>query len=512
MPTPSTKADAASEKRLRFYGVDENDYRRFPRIGRFLKKLAPKALDRFYGTVGKTPETAAFFKNAATMQHARDKQIAHWARLFSGRTDQTYFASAERIGNVHARIGLEPTWYIGGYASVLSDVITKIVGSTPLARLSGNGQAVATLVKLALLDMDVALSAYFKAEEESRRAVIEQLGHALSELADGNFTVRLGDLPAAFKEIERDFENMRQGVEAALNSVAIAATTINTGAAEIEQASGDLASRTERQAASLEETAATMEELTSGVRLTADESVHMSQTVHIAEAEAQQGSDVAREAVEAMDGIQRQAQEIGKITDVIDGIAFQTSLLALNAGVEAARAGDAGRGFAVVASEVRALAQRSADAASEIKALISSSADRVAQGAALVNKSGKAFDSIVNQVGEVARLTTSISELAQTQATNLHQVNMAVREMDAMTQQNAAMVEQTNAASRTLAGEAVTLDKLLARFRTEAPLRSTVKYAAGSTVTTRRRVPARQTPRVSGNNALAFDDEDLVEF
>ena len=179
------------------------------------------------------------------------------------------------------------------------------------------------------------------------------------------------------------------------------------------------------------------------------------------------GGDVVGEAVSAMQDIQHSAQEIGKIISVIDGIAFQTNLLALNAGVEAARAGDAGRGFAVVASEVRALAQRTADAAMDIKNLISASSNQVERGVHLVGQTGDAFALIVEQVGHVAGLASSIARMSQDQADNIGQVRETVREMDTMTQQNAAMVEEATAAARSLAGEANRLSSLVASFRLE---------------------------------------------
>jgi methyl-accepting chemotaxis protein len=464
MSTPDPQG--AIRKRVEFFRITDKDYARFPKIARAMVRYAPDALDHFYERVKKTPDTARFFSSQQAIEHAKGKQVAHWTALFSGRVDAGYSAKAEQIGNVHARIGLEPTWYIGGYATVLDEIITKLAGrSGGLLGGRGMGEVVATLVKLALLDMDIAVSAYFKAEEDARQAVVDQVGAALAELAKGNFSVRLTGLPASYRQIESDFERMRQEIDNALNAVADGAATINTGAAEIRQASGDLANRTERQAASLEETTAAMEQLTVGVRETADGAVHMTRVVGEANSEACTGSGVVSQAVEAMDRIQRSAVEISKIVDVIDGIAFQTNLLALNAGVEAARAGDAGKGFAVVANEVRALAQRSAEAANNIKTLIKSSVEQVELGVTLVGKSGQAFDSIAGKVEHVDKLAGTIAELSQAQAVNLQQVNGAVRDMDQMTQHNAAMVEEANAASRSLAGEAEQLAQLVARFK-----------------------------------------------
>ncbi|WP_309643171.1 methyl-accepting chemotaxis protein, partial [Phenylobacterium sp.] len=224
--------------------------------------------------------------------------------------------------------------------------------------------------------------------------------------------------------------------------------------------------RTEQQAASLEETAAALDEITATVRRTAEGATHARKVVETARSDAAEGADVVRRATSAMDEIEGSSKQIGQIIGVIDEIAFQTNLLALNAGVEAARAGEAGKGFAVVASEVRALAQRSAEAAKEIKALITASSDQVGVGVDLVAATGKALESIVTQVAEINGIVAEIAASAQEQATGLQQVNTAVNHMDQVTQQNAAMVEESTAASHALAHEAKELAVLVAQFRT----------------------------------------------
>ncbi|ESZ88743.1 MAG: signal protein [Blastomonas sp. CACIA14H2] len=206
--------------------------------------------------------------------------------------------------------------------------------------------------------------------------------------------------------------------------------------------------------------------------------------------------------------MQKSSSEITNIIDVIDGIAFQTNLLALNAGVEAARAGDAGKGFAVVANEVRALAQRSADAAKDIKELITASTAGVSDGVALVDETGTVLLQISDRVAAINTRISEISSSAQAQALRLQQVNLAVNEMDKMTQQNAAMVEESNAAARSLAEEATDLSQVVQRFQTgnvaPAKLPSAAKPA--------RRAPAPRAPMVSGNLALTISEEDWSEF
>jgi methyl-accepting chemotaxis protein len=301
------------------------------------------------------------------------------------------------------------------------------------------------------------------AEEQSK--VVAGLATGLEKLSDGVLTYRLKDAFAPhYEKLRSDFNEAMGRLQETMKVVAGNTAGIRSGAGEISQAADDLSRRTEQQAASLEETAAALDQITATVRKTASGANHARETVSTAKADAERSGAVVREAVAAMGEIETSAQKISQIIGVIDEIAFQTNLLALNAGVEAARAGDAGRGFAVVASEVRALAQRSADAAKEIKALISTSSQQVDQGVNLVGETGKALERIVAQVADLSNVVADIAVSAQEQASGLQQVNIAVNQMDQVTQQNAAMVEQSTAASHSLAGEAEGLMRLISRF------------------------------------------------
>ncbi len=299
-----------------------------------------------------------------------------------------------------------------------------------------------------------------------RSAVVGSLGQGLAALAEGRLTFRLADdLPAEYAQLRDDFNNAIAELQATVQSVGAATHGVRGGSDEMALAADDLSRRTEQQAASLEETAAALEELTTTVRRSAEVAKTAFDTVTKTRGEAEQSGGVVRDAVQAMGQIEQSSRQIAQIIGVIDEIAFQTNLLALNAGVEAARAGDAGRGFAVVAQEVRALAQRSADAAKEIKALISASSEQVGSGVELVGRTGQALGRIVERVGEVDRLIASIAASAEEQATGLGQVNTAVNQMDQMTQQNAAMVEQSTAATHSLRAESEALAGLMQRFQ-----------------------------------------------
>ncbi|HTT11409.1 MAG TPA: methyl-accepting chemotaxis protein [Burkholderiaceae bacterium] len=245
-----------------------------------------------------------------------------------------------------------------------------------------------------------------------------------------------------------------------------ASDAINSGSTEISLGSRDLSSRTEQQASSLQQTTSTMQELTGTVRLNAESAREAATLAGRARGVAVEGASVVGRVVATMNDIQVSSKRIAEITAVIDGIAFQTNILALNAAVEAARAGEQGRGFAVVASEVRALAQRSTQAAQEIKSIIVASVDKVEAGSALVRDAGRTMDEIVSQVQRVTDLIGEISNASQSQFTSLGEVNNAVARLDAMTQRNAALAEQSAAAASTLCEQAKGLSEAVAVFQT----------------------------------------------
>ncbi len=301
-----------------------------------------------------------------------------------------------------------------------------------------------------------------------RQTVSESIGTGLMRLAAKDLTYRVSNMPEAYQKLQDDFNSALDQLEEAIQAVAGNTDTINSGTQEISSASDDMSRRTETQAANIEETAAAVAEITATVRKTAAGAVQAREVVAGATDEATKSSEVVRKAIEAMNGIEKSSQQINQIIGVIDELAFQTTLRALNAGVEAARAGDAGRGFAVVASEVRALAQRSAEAAKEIKALLQTSRTQVEQGVKLVAETGTSLDRIVERVAQVNTVVTEIATNAQTQAAGLQEVNTAVGQMDQTTQQNAAMAEESTAATRTLAGQSQELASVVASFTTRA--------------------------------------------
>jgi len=301
---------------------------------------------------------------------------------------------------------------------------------------------------------------------ERQQLVVDSLADGLASLADGDLVFRLNQSFAAeYEKLRNDFNSAMDKLAATMTAISANTQGVRAGAGEITQASDDLSRRTEQQAASLEQTAAALDEITTTVRKTANSASEARNVANNARGDAESSSKVVTETVSAMHAIESSSGKITSIIGVIDEIAFQTNLLALNAGIEAARAGDAGRGFAVVATEVRALAQRSAEAAKEIKGLISASSEQVISGVKLVGETGKALTRIVEHVSQLNHLVGEIAASAQEQASGLAEVNIAVNQMDQATQQNAAMVEQSTAASHSLVGEAQALAELVGQFR-----------------------------------------------
>jgi methyl-accepting chemotaxis protein len=304
-----------------------------------------------------------------------------------------------------------------------------------------------------------------RSRAEAMTQATATLAGGLSELARGNLTVRLtSPFAEEFEKLREDFNGAVAQLSETLAAVAHATGSIDDGSREISSSTDDLSRRTEQQAASLEETAAALDEITVNVRHASNRVEEARAAAADAAHSAESSGSVVASAVAAMGRIEQSSQSISNIIGVIDEIAFQTNLLALNAGVEAARAGDAGKGFAVVAQEVRELAQRSAQAAREIKDLIRVSTEEVSNGVKLVSDTGTALKTIENFITTVNVQMNAIATAAKEQATGLAEVNTAVNQMDQFTQQNAAMVEETNAASAGLATESARLRQLIQRF------------------------------------------------
>ena len=300
---------------------------------------------------------------------------------------------------------------------------------------------------------------------DSVEAGVSETGRVVKCLAQGDLTQTMsGSFHGAFAELQANVNAAVASLRDTMQNVRVSSGTISSSSNELSSATNDLSRRTEQQAAALEETSAALDQITAVVRTSTDRAQEATVMVGEANESAVASGAVVRSAVEAMGRIEQASREIAQITNVIDEIAFQTNLLALNAGVEAARAGEAGKGFAVVAQEVRELAQRSAAAAKDIKGLITKSGEEVAGGVRLVQKTGEALSEIEARVMRINEHIHSIAVAAKEQATGLQEVNTAINQMDQVTQQNAAMVEETSAATQKLSSEAGGLFSVVSRF------------------------------------------------
>ncbi len=406
-----------------------------------------------------------------------------WAKLGRGEFDAGQY---ERVGKSGKEIWLEASY-------------------NPILDVNGNPYKV---IKYAT---DIT-------EQKQLQNTVERIQSEVSRVMNA---MAAGSLQETINgEYDGEFANLQKAVNTTVHKMAETVTeisetavTISSSATEISRGNTDLSSRTEQQASSLEETASSMEELTSTVRQNSDNAAQANQLAASAREQAEKGGSVIKEAIEAMTAISSASKKVADIIGVIDEIAFQTNLLALNAAVEAARAGEQGRGFAVVASEVRNLAQRSAGAAKEIKELINDSGEKVKEGSMLVDESGRTLEDIVAGAKRVGDIISEIAAAGAEQTSGITQVNLAVGQMDEMTQQNAALVEEAAAASESLDQQGQVLQRLVSFFDTGVTVSAPPSQIPAPVMTAAQSV-ATPTPMPQANAAsvASTDDDEWDEF
>ncbi len=491
--TEQVKADIA--ERLLFLGIGAAEKAHLARIRPQALSVLGAALDHFYGRILKTPALNKFFSSEQHRNGARSQQEKHWKQILEGEFGADYVASTRAIGNTHARIGLKPQWYVGGYALLIEGMVTELLRQhwpeprrsflDRLLRRPAQGTAaeeaaaqIGLLIRCGLLDMELGLETYTqnldvqersRAENEriqSLAALSDALADALARMAGGDLVQQIDpSLENGSSRMGGAFHRACEGLGRIVHAVRETSGAVEQRAREISGSTEDITGRIAEQVDALAAVARNIAELTSSVKAVADEARQADTTVADCCQETEQGREIVGKTVEAMAKISSSSNRIVQIIGVIDEIAFQTNLLALNAGVEAAHAGDAGRGFAVVAQEIRALAQRSATAAKEIKSLIASSMQDVQRGVQMVDETGTALGNISTSVERLGTAVGQIASGAEAQAQRIMDINASTTQLEGVTKSNAAIVHQTSSASQKLVGDAGELTRVVRNFK-----------------------------------------------
>ncbi|WP_264210484.1 methyl-accepting chemotaxis protein [Leisingera thetidis] len=455
-----------------------------------------KALNLLLAPLGK--DIKAFAEQTAQAARAHDLQLLY---LLTGFSAAALVVIAYNARNVTLTI-VRP---IGRLRAALREVAEGDLGLKVADRMrSDDFGEIAKDIDAVSARVIAALEEQNALREESEQ-VIERLRSGLQRLSQGDLCDRISSpFSGDYDPLRVNYNETVDKLNELMSEVVQAGARIQRQSDEIQAASVDLSARTESQAATLEETAAALEEMTASVNSSARNAQEVQSAVEIARKDVESSGRVVEGAIAAMNEIENSSSQISQIIGVIDDIAFQTNLLALNAGVEAARAGEVGRGFAVVASEVRALAQRSSDAANEIKALISASTDHVQDGVQKVDGAGQALATVVSQVSNIAELVSGISSEAAEQAQGLNEINIGVSQLDAVTQQNASMVDESSSAIRAMTDETAGLNQLVGQFVLREGGGAAPQPAAGmDQPAAARAAPPRPAPAPTAREAAA---------
>ncbi|BAT20547.1 globin-coupled sensor protein [Asaia bogorensis] len=476
-------------RRQDFIGMGQSDLSSLRSMASLIERELPGVLDGLYRKIRETPRSRAFFTDNAHMERAKEAQLAHWQRIAKARFDEDYVAHVTKIGTTHARIGLEPSFYIGAYGRILVALMHEIIRDDQprgiLKKLSSHSVddmagRIESLTKAVLIEIDLTISAYLDGMDQARlrlqeeqtqraredQATVETLGQALSALANGDLTLRIADgaVPERLDALRLHFNQAAVTLQKTIHHISNEAVHIGTNATDIGHGADQLSSRTEQQAAAGEEMSAALGQIAGSVKQTAIETRKTEEMVLVAQREAEHADIIRTDTIAAMTAIESSSQEIGGIITIMNEIAFQTNLLALNASVEAARAGDVGRGFAVVAEEVRALSQRSREAAEAIGRLIAQSDAHVRLGVTKVREAGLALQKVMDQVREISSAVTVIASSAQRQSQSIGELNVAMSDLEQTTMQNAGAAEESAEAVKSLVSTADSLAELVSHF------------------------------------------------
>nr|WP_243429957.1 globin-coupled sensor protein [Acetobacter sacchari] len=474
------------QRKLQFLGLGTRECDIIRSAQPDIMKAIPAGLDLFYEKILQVSELSSFFENSEHIKSAKGRQKSHWHSVTDAKFGSDYITAVTAIGNMHAKLGLNPGWYIAGYSVLLGEVVRSVIKdawpsskrslfSAPAPKSGGEelGEQIALLIKVVLLDMDLAISTYLENLEgarvraqEARIASLDTLASALDRVAEGDLL--LGDYEALSHDggrLEGAFANVINGLSEIILEVRHSSESVEVGAREIRKASEEVLQRISEQTTGPQSVCNTIGPLADSVKSVAQRAKSADAAVSLCGREARQSRTVVAETIAAVDQIAESCGKISQIIGLIEEIALQTNLLALNAGVEASRAGDAGRGFSVVAKEVRALAQRSAGAAKETRALITTIGEDVTKGVKLVNETGVALESISRSVVDAGGLVGEIAEAAEEQALRIDEINAGVVTLEREMRSNAAMMRRTTGVSHELARNSTHLMQLVMNFK-----------------------------------------------
>ena len=429
-------AESNLAQRLAFNRIDEEAIRSLRDGREFVLQHMPSILDGFYDHIAKYTEASAFFKGREHMMHAKQMQLKHWSVILGGRFDEAYEASVNKIGEVHNRLGLEPRWYIGGYNALVTDLVTVVQTKMPAKRFDRDAQKRKTLlqasiIKAAMLDMDLAISVYTEAGRRERRATLEKLAC--------DFEAAVGQIVQTVSSASTDLES--------------SASKLTSTAERSQELATAVASASEEASTNVQSVASATEELSSSVN-------EISRQVQDSARIANEAVDQARKTNDRVGELSRAAARIGDVVELINNIAGQTNLLALNATIEAARAGEAARGFAVAASEVKALAEQTAKATGEIGQQISGiqSATQESVGAireisSTIEKLSEISSTIASAVEEQGAATQEISRNVQQASQGTQLVSSNITDVQRGASETGSASSQVLSAARTLSGD-----------------------------------------------------------
>lgn len=475
------------DRRLQFLGLGKAELDQMEGLVGAISRVLPQALNDFYLKISETPEVAHFFTSDEQKADASSKQYEHWKKIVSGRFGADYFRDVERIGVTHARIGLEPRWYIAGNSLLIEHIVEAVVrenwptvvkgGFGRKPKITGNEEKLAKdlglLIKATMLDMELAVTSALNEVEKQRKMAkqeqeeaLEMLAMALERVAEGNLVQSVDDkLKEKSPRLGSAFEKLLNGLGGLISSVRETAEKVEADGRAVGEASRNVAQQMNVQVSGLDTIVHTIEEVTVSVKAVAGQTVHADTAVKDCCKEAERGQEIVSDASAAITKISDSSGQISQIIGMIDELALQTNLLALNAGVEAARAGDAGKGFGVVAQEVRALAGRSADAAKQIKALVSMSVRDVEEGVKLAGSAGSAIGNTRSSVESVGGLIGQIAEASATQATRVDVINRDTVRLAQDTKRSASVLHNTIKIGQQLEVSSSQLLQLVTNFK-----------------------------------------------